>query len=48
MGAEAMPDRPDELFLAPDDIAHTVSEISHQPRSAWTFELEVRPFREEW
>ncbi len=45
---EAMPDRPDEFFLDPDDIAHTVSEVAHQPRSAWTFELEVRPYREEW
>lgn len=45
---QRMPDKPDEFFLVPDDIAHTVYEIAHQPRSAWTFELELRPYREPW
>jgi NAD(P)-dependent dehydrogenase (short-subunit alcohol dehydrogenase family) len=43
-----MPDKPDEFFLAPDDIAATVVAVVKQPRSAWTFELDVRPFGEKW
>ena len=43
-----MPDRPDDAFLKPDDIARTVIHLIEQPRSAWTFELDVRPFGEKW
>lgn len=43
-----MPDKPDEYFLDPDDIAETACFLAHQPRSAWTFELDVRPFGESW
>ena len=43
-----MPDKPAESFLAPDDIATTVLHLTQQPRSAWTFELEVRPHVESW
>jgi len=42
------PDRPDEFFLAPDAIAATAHALVHQDRSAWTFELDVRPFGETW
>jgi len=45
---EAMPDKEDDFFLDPDDIAHTVYEIAHQPESAWTFEFDVRPYCEDW
>lgn len=45
---EQMPDKPAEFFLDPDDIAHTVWSIAHQPRSAWTFELDIRPHCESW
>ncbi len=41
-------DRPDDFFLQPDDIASTVLHVVQQPRSAWTFELDVRPFGEKW
>jgi NAD(P)-dependent dehydrogenase (short-subunit alcohol dehydrogenase family) len=44
----AMPDKPDEFFLDPADVARTFWDVAHQPRSAWTFELEVRPFGESW
>jgi NAD(P)-dependent dehydrogenase (short-subunit alcohol dehydrogenase family) len=40
--------RPDEFFLKPDDIAETAVFLARQPRSAWTFELDVRPFVEQW
>ena len=43
-----LPDRADDGFLAPADIAETVYFICHQPRSAWTFEVDVRPYAEQW
>lgn len=43
-----MPDKPDEFFLRPDDIADTVWRTTRQNRSAWSFEVEARPFRETW
>ncbi len=43
-----MPDRPDEKFLAPASIADTFFYLAHQEKSAWTFELDVRPFGESW
>lgn len=42
------PDKPDAFFLQADDIAKTVFHLTTQPRSAWTFELDVRPFKENW
>lgn len=44
----AMPDRPDDFFLSADDIASAVWATAAQPRSAWTFELDLRPFGEKW
>jgi NAD(P)-dependent dehydrogenase (short-subunit alcohol dehydrogenase family) len=43
-----MPDKPDAFFVAPDDVAATAAWLAAQPRSAWTFELEARPFGETW
>lgn len=34
--------------LDPDDIATTAYFLSQQPRSAWSFEVDVRPSREAW
>lgn len=34
--------------LDPDHIAETYWQLHLQPRSAWTHELEVRPFKENW
>ena len=39
------PDKPDAL-LDPDAIAQSYLHVLQQPRSAWTFELEVRPWVE--
>lgn len=44
----AMPDRPDEDFMQPADIAESVYFLTQQPKSAWTFELDLRPFGEKW
>ena len=41
-------DKPDDFFLKPDDIADTVYHLATQPRSAWSFEVDVRPFGEKW
>lgn len=38
----------DEGMLRPSDIAETVYHLVTQPRSAWTFETDVRPFKETW
>lgn len=41
-------DKPDDFFIKPSDIAEEVWHVTHQPRSAWSFLTEVRPFRESW
>lgn len=45
---QAMPDKKDDFFLDPDDIADAVYRLTAQPRSAWTFEIDLRPFAENW
>ena len=45
---KAMPDKPDDYFMNPDDIAESVFFLTQQPSSAWTFELDLRPFGEKW
>ena len=42
------PDRPDDYFIKPDDIAAEIFHVAHQPKSAWSFNVEVRPFGETW
>ncbi|MBY5720909.1 SDR family NAD(P)-dependent oxidoreductase [Rhizobium leguminosarum] len=41
-------DKPDDFFIQPSDIAEEVWHVTHQPRSAWSFLTELRPFREPW
>jgi NAD(P)-dependent dehydrogenase (short-subunit alcohol dehydrogenase family) len=41
-------DKPDDFFVAPDDLADTAFHLTAQPRSAWSFEVEARPFKETW
>lgn len=43
-----LPDKPPSFFLEPEAIADTVYFLTQQKKSAWTFELEVRPFGESW
>ena len=45
---KAMPDKPDEFFLKPTAIADLAAHVVAQDRSAWSFEVEARPFRETW
>jgi NAD(P)-dependent dehydrogenase (short-subunit alcohol dehydrogenase family) len=42
---EGPDDKPDSL-LDPDAIAETYLHVVNQPRSAWSFEVEVRPWVE--
>lgn len=43
---ELVAERPADGLLAPDDIADTYWFIHKQKRSAWTFEIDLRPFLE--
>jgi len=43
-----LPDKPDEFFLQSPDIAESVYQLTRQKSSAWTFELDLRPFAEKW
>ena len=42
------PDAPDDFFCKPDDIAGEVWHLAHQPKSAWSFDVTIRPFGEKW
>jgi NAD(P)-dependent dehydrogenase (short-subunit alcohol dehydrogenase family) len=35
-------------ILNPEDIAETYWQLHRQPRSAWTFEMDLRPWSETW
>jgi NAD(P)-dependent dehydrogenase (short-subunit alcohol dehydrogenase family) len=38
----------EDAILRPEDIAKSFVAIHRQPRSAWTHELDLRPWRESW
>lgn len=42
------PGTPDDGFAKPDDIAAECFHVAHQPRSTWSFNVEIRPHRESW
>jgi NAD(P)-dependent dehydrogenase (short-subunit alcohol dehydrogenase family) len=41
-------DAPNEFFITPAAIAEEIWHVAHQDRCAWSFNVEVRPFRETW
>jgi NAD(P)-dependent dehydrogenase (short-subunit alcohol dehydrogenase family) len=45
---ERRPDAPDDFFIKPADIANEIWHVVHQPKSAWSFNVEIRPFKENW
>lgn len=45
---ERFKEAPNNFFIQPSDIAGEVFHLAHQPRTAWSFLAEVRPFREAW
>ena len=42
------PDKPESFFIKPEDVAASAAGLVGQPRSAWSFEVEARPFGESW
>jgi len=44
----AMPTKDDDFFVDPAGLAETAWFLAHQDRHAWSFEVEVRPFGENW
>jgi NADP-dependent 3-hydroxy acid dehydrogenase YdfG len=45
---QRLPDAKDDFFTSPASIAAEVFHLAHQPRDAWSFLAEVRPFHEPW
>jgi NAD(P)-dependent dehydrogenase (short-subunit alcohol dehydrogenase family) len=45
---ERFKDRPDDFFIKPAAIADEVWHVTQQDRSAWSFQVEIRPYRESW
>src|SRR6202171_1322674 len=45
---ERWSDRADDFFIKPAAIADEIWHVAHQDRSAWSFNVEVRPFGETW
>ena len=45
---ERLKDKPDSFFVQPDAVAETALRLVQQQRSAWSFEVEARPFAEQW
>ena len=43
-----MKDKPDDFFISPDAVAATAVHLATQHPSAWSFEVEARPFKETW
>jgi NAD(P)-dependent dehydrogenase (short-subunit alcohol dehydrogenase family) len=46
-GRTETPDKPDSM-LDPDAIAETYLHVLRQPRSAWTWEIDLRPWVEKF
>ena len=42
------PNAPDDFFIKPADIAGEIWHVAHHPKSAWSFNVELRPFKETW
>lgn len=45
---ERFKDAADDWFISPTSIAGEIFHLAHQPRDAWSFLTEVRPFHEPW
>jgi hypothetical protein len=47
-GEDALANLPADQLMNPQSIAETYWHLYTQPRDAWTFELDLRPYREVW
>jgi NAD(P)-dependent dehydrogenase (short-subunit alcohol dehydrogenase family) len=45
---ERVKDKADDFFIKPTAIADEAWHLAHQPRSAWSFLTELRPYGESW
>jgi NAD(P)-dependent dehydrogenase (short-subunit alcohol dehydrogenase family) len=45
---KAMPDRPVDAFVDPRGVAEIAYQLCTQGRTAWSFEVEARPYVETW
>ncbi|MFT4562253.1 MAG: NAD(P)-dependent dehydrogenase (short-subunit alcohol dehydrogenase family) [Gammaproteobacteria bacterium] len=45
---ELLPDKLDDFFIKTSSIADSIWHVVHQDPSGWTFELDLRPFGEDW
>jgi hypothetical protein len=47
-GEEALADLPPGRLMRPEAVAEAYWQIYQEPRDAWSFEREIRPFAEKW
>ena len=47
-GQEALDNLDPNRLMRPAAVAEAYWQLYQQPRDAWTFELEIRPFGEKW
>jgi NAD(P)-dependent dehydrogenase (short-subunit alcohol dehydrogenase family) len=47
-GAHVLPNLDPNRLMRPAAVAESYWQLYQQPRDAWTFELEIRPFAEKW
>jgi len=47
-GDEALKNLDPNRLMRPEAVAETYWQLYQQPRDAWTFEMEIRPFGEKW
>lgn len=45
---EWLADKPDDFFVKPEAVADAVWSLCQQDPSGWSFELDIRPFGENW
>jgi NAD(P)-dependent dehydrogenase (short-subunit alcohol dehydrogenase family) len=45
---EYMPDKPADAFVSPAALAEAVHTLAVQDHHVWSFEMEVRPYVENW
>ena len=47
-GEAALANLEEDQLMDPESVANAYWFLHNQPRDGWTFELDVRPFREKW
>ena len=47
-GDDALRNLTPDRLMRPDSVAEAYWQLYRQPRDAWTFEMEIRPFAEKW